>query len=453
MFNAYFKNGVFNTAGENNIQVVHKNAMTVTIKAGKLNINGCFGEIDADIDVEIEQGGSTARTDRIVLRLNDNEEARSISNVTLKGNPNALSLTREGAIYDICIAEINVPANATSLTQSNIVDTRLNSELCGIVAGNITEIDTTTLYNQIQSDLENFQNNEQQEFLDWFDTIKGKLGDDPATALQGQIDTINGNITAIDSNIDEIETDVDDLEASNTDIQSRFGKVCKTITDWNTAVENGFYMANGATNGPVSGQWFFGYVIAYSTEYVRQEVYQFTQSASAPSVTHYVREKTNGTWGSWANLTVRKEVPADALLTKSSIVNLIYPVGSIYISTSSTNPGNIFGGKWQAYGQGRTLIGAGTGNDGSTSMSFTSGSTGGKYKHTLTVNEIPSHNHKNFFVNGTTIGWIDAVFQNGSLGGVRPNRTADITTGYSGGGQPHENVQPYIAVYFWVRTA
>ena len=375
LFNAYFKNGVFNTAGENNIHVVHKNAMTVTITAGNMNINGCFGQIDTDIDVTIENGG-------IVLRLNDNEEARSISNVTLKGNPNALSLTREGAIYDICIAEINVPANATSLTQSNIVDTRLNSELCGIVSGAITEIDTTTLYNQIQADLSEFQENEQEEFIDWFDTIKGKLGDDPATALQGQIDTINGNITTIDSNIDEIESDVDDLEASNTDIQSRFGKICKTITDWNTAVENGFYMANGATNGPVSGQWFFGYVIAYSTEYVRQEVYQFTQSASAPSVTHYVREKTNGTWGSWANLTVRKEVPADAYLTKSAIVNLIYPVGSIYISTSATNPGSFLGGTWQQYGQGRTLIGAGTGNDGSTSMSFTAGSTGGKYKRT-----------------------------------------------------------------------
>ena len=449
MFNAYFKNGVFNTAGENNIQVVHKNAMTVTIKAGKLNINGCFGEIDTDIDVEIEQGGSTARTDRIVLRLNDNEEARSISNVTLKGNPNALSLTREGAIYDICIAEINVPASATSLTNANIVDTRLDTDLCGIVAGNITEIDTTTLYNQIQSDLENFQNNEQQEFLDWFDTIKGKLGDDPATALQGQIDTINTNISAIDSNIDEIETDVDDLEASNTDIQSRFGKVCKTITDWNTAVENGFYMASGATNGPVSGQWFFGYVIAHNTEYVRQEVYQFTQSASAPSVTHYVREKMNGTWGSWANLTVRKEVPADALLTKSSIVNLIYPVGSIYISTSATNPGNIFGGTWQAYGQGRTLIGAGTGNDGSTSMSFTARSTGGEYKHLLTTSEMPSHTHN--LVHNLNLHLISG----GSAlnGAVSGGSGKDIYADATGGSTKHNNIQPYIVVYFWRRTA
>lgn len=86
-------------------------------------------------------------------------------------------------------------------------------------------------------------------------------------------------------------------------------------------------------------------------------------------------------------------------------------------------------------------------------MSFTAGSTGGEYKHTLTVNEIPSHNHKNFFVNGTTVGWTDKAFQQGALGGVRPNRTSDITTGYTGSGQSHNNIQPYIAVYFWQRTS
>lgn len=86
-------------------------------------------------------------------------------------------------------------------------------------------------------------------------------------------------------------------------------------------------------------------------------------------------------------------------------------------------------------------------------MSFTVGSTGGEYKHWLTVNEIPSHNHKNFFVNGTTVGWVDKVFQQGTLSGVRPNRTADITTGYTGSGQSHNNIQPYITVYFWQRIA
>lgn len=78
---------------------------------------------------------------------------------------------------------------------------------------------------------------------------------------------------------------------------------------------------------------------------------------------------------------------------KKDIVDLIYPVGSIYISMNPADPSTLFGGTWEAFGQGRTLIGAGTGDDGSRSLSFTAGGTGGEYKHTLTIGEMPSHTH------------------------------------------------------------
>lgn len=70
------------------------------------------------------------------------------------------------------------------------------------------------------------------------------------------------------------------------------------------------------------------------------------------------------------------------------LVDLVYPVGSLYMSTNSTNPSTLFGGTWQPYAQGRCLIGAGQGNDGTTSMSFTLGGEYGKYKKTLNQNEI-----------------------------------------------------------------
>lgn len=194
LFHAYFTNGVFLTSGENNIEAVSKNGMTLTVKAGKCNINGVFCDIDADVDVTLDSAGSSARTDRIVLRLNDNEEARSVSVVVLKGNPNAQALTRTGAIYDLCIAEVTVGTGVTSITNANIKDTRLDTQLCGIVASTIKEFDTETLYKQIQTDLQEFKDNEEADFEEWYEGIQGQLSGDIAGNLQNQITQLSNQM-------------------------------------------------------------------------------------------------------------------------------------------------------------------------------------------------------------------------------------------------------------------
>lgn len=79
----------------------------------------------------------------------------------------------------------------------------------------------------------------------------------------------------------------------------------------------------------------------------------------------------------------------------------IYPVGSIYISTESTNPSELFGGTWESYGEGRTLVGEGSG--------YEAGTTGGSSTTTLTVENLPSHYHR-YTPNGT----ISSTFSNGT---------------------------------------
>lgn len=110
-----------------------------------------------------------------------------------------------------------------------------------------------------------------------------------------------------------------------------------------------------------------------------------------------------------------------------------YPVGSIYLTWDNNNPQNFMGGTWVQFGQGRTLIGQGTGNDGSTSMSFTAGATIGKYKHTLSRSEIGRHNY------GALLN------QNGNQIGVHDHSESEAT--------PFNLLQPSIVVYFWRRTA
>ena len=94
---------------------------------------------------------------------------------------------------------------------------------------------------------------------------------------------------------------------------------CETITDWNAATTTGWYMGAGAANAPTSGSvWYFGRVIAHNTNYLLQEVWQFTASTDAKAIPHYIRAKMNGTWGAWTNVTVSKAVPANAVFTDTN---------------------------------------------------------------------------------------------------------------------------------------
>ena len=120
---------------------------------------------------------------------------RAIKAYKIAGTPGASavapSVVRTEDYYDLCVAIISVNAGITVIPQSLIEDTRLNTSLCGIVTGLVEQVDTTTLYNQIQSDLSQFKTVSQAEFDAWFDDLKGKLGEDPATALQLQVDNLN----------------------------------------------------------------------------------------------------------------------------------------------------------------------------------------------------------------------------------------------------------------------
>ena len=86
---------------------------------------------------------------------------------------------------------------------------------------------------------------------------------------------------------------------------------------------------------------------------------------------------------------VQGEITANAR-SDAGVIDLVYPVGSIYISTVSTNPGTLLGqGTWIAFATGKTLVGI----DSADTDFDTVEETGGSKTHTLTVDEIPSHTH------------------------------------------------------------
>lgn len=128
----------------------------------------------------------------------------------------------------------------------------------------------------------------------------------------------------------------------------------------------------------------------------------------------------------------------------------LYPVGSIYISTNRTfNPNTAFGGTWTKTAEGRCLIGA---ND-----TYLLGSTGGEAEHTLTEDELPNIEGHALGVStygSKYSGHFNAKKENPCQlnAGTGDNDLSDIYFGF-GENLPHNNMQPYLAVNIWERTA
>ena len=145
---------------------------------------------------------------------------------------------------------------------------------------------------------------------------------------------------------------------------------------------------------------------------------------------------------------------------KSDLINLIYPVGAIYISINAVNPAELFGGTWERFARGQTLVGY-TSSDTDFNAA---GKTGGSKTVVLTDSNLPNQTGNITWHNndvGTNVAAADGIFEElyargkyqtpttlgtaKSIGGVRYNN--------GGSSAPIDVMPPYITVYMWQRTS
>ncbi len=174
-----------------------------------------------------------------------------------------------------------------------------------------------------------------------------------------------------------------------------------------------------------------------------------------------------------SDITVEGALTVNGDVALPKLFNKIYPVGAVYITYNNVNPGTFLGGTWERFGQGRTLIGEGTGDDGTDSQTFTANSTGGEYKHyhavqvgyTIMYGAVTNGNETKAIMVAKLAddsGWAEAVNDTGY--GTTKKINKSIESGFkdissyasarssTGTTSNSSTVQPYITVYFWKRT-
>lgn len=204
---------------------------------------------------------------------------------------------------------------------------------------------------------------------------------------------------------------------------SEFGALGQLIADASEAISN--------TNDAIS-----------NTNAAAEEA-RTTAATTAANTVNGLKGKPGGI----ASLNASGEL--EQMPSVSKLFLAAYPVGALFFTTTPTNPGALFGGTWVAYAPGRVLVGVDPSDDDFNIAE----KTGGAKTHILTVAETPPHEHERPIYWSRAAGNTYAVPQGLETNDPRQYQGVSNPTSSVGGGQPHNNLQPYITCYMWKRIA
>ena len=185
-FSQFIGNGVFGSP-TNQLRVsTDETTMTVSISSGAAFIDGYWYKNDETLSLTVPTNlTSQIRTDSVRCRYSTGERKISVVYVT-----DSIEPVRSSEMYDLILAQVVVQPASTSISTSDITDTRTNEDLCGFVKGLLEVEPTKDLFAQYNA-----------LFSLWFDDIKGQLSEDAAGNLQNQIGNLGYLETVNKSNL------------------------------------------------------------------------------------------------------------------------------------------------------------------------------------------------------------------------------------------------------------
>jgi hypothetical protein len=193
-------------------QVVVESGKKLRVKPGAIFIEGYFAYDSEPAYVELEQENpSASRIDRIVFRLDKPNRLMEIK--VLRGKEGILNLEipeliRTQDIYDMSLATVKVNRGQVEILPVDITDTRMEKSECGVVANYLGDVDFADFFAKYDN-----------EFQQWFDSVKENLGTDPMGHLQNQVNELKEEKVAkeeFDSAINEVREQFSDLAVLDT---------------------------------------------------------------------------------------------------------------------------------------------------------------------------------------------------------------------------------------------
>mgnify|MGYP001181404753 CR=1 FL=1 len=278
-----------------------------------------------------------------------------------------------------------------------------------------------------------------------YTTISGDTGSDTVDSASGSLaivgdtslsTTVSGNRVVIDHSVTGA-TDVDN--SGKTYVQDI------TMDDAGHVTAIGSTAISGINNNDIAAG------AGINAEKIHDGTVSNTEFGHLNGVTSAIQTQFNAISFDSSGLQTQLNSLDSAKTTLSAVFDMVYPVGSIYMQMgTSANPVVLMGfGTWVRYGEGKVLVS----QSGSDTEFDTLNETGGSKTHTLTVDELPAHTHTHTVQTGRSYS--------SSIGGPPIVQGSNnvliyeqaVTTSSTGSGQAHNNIQPYIVVYMWRRTA